>query len=67
MGHMLWLAGGTYRWPGLDEPKGENPFLRLFSVPLAFTVVFVGQSIETKDILLFIGVRRKVGEQKVKE
>jgi hypothetical protein len=61
------LTGGTYRRPGLDKPEGENPFLRFQTFPLALTVIFLRQTVEAKDFLLFIRVRRKVGKQKVKE
>ena len=61
------LGGETYRWSGLDKPERENPFLRFESFPLALTIVFMGQSVDAKDFLLFIRIGRKVGKQKVKE
>ena len=60
-------AGDNYLWPRLEESEGENPFLRFQPFPLALTVVFARQSIEAKDFLLFVRVRGKVGEEKVKE
>jgi hypothetical protein len=61
------LAGGSYRWPGLDEPKWKHPFLRFLASPLALTVVLVRYSVEAKNLLLFLRVRGEVGEKKVKE
>jgi len=61
------LTRGTHFRPRLDEPEGENPFLRFLAFPLALTVVLVGQSVEAKDFLLFIRFRGEVGKQKVKE
>ena len=64
---VKWLVVGAHRWPGLDKPKGPNPSLRFLAPPLALTVVLAGQSVKAKDFLLFLRVRREVGEEKVKE
>lgn len=61
------LAEGAYRWPGLDKPKGQYPFLRSLAFLFALTVVLVRDSVEAEDLLLFLWIRRKVGKEKVEE